>query len=186
MGDTWFDGYSGQTTSELLALAGDYRIDSLVLAFEEALDRRSMTSELTPQERLVLAIEALEREVNNGGYAQFFANSSNEYVDVVAEALDSIGCVGTASITRQALDALGVDAPTAEAVADAIDSADDDVQEALSSCDAHYFASGEAIADRLFEWIGANQEAISLGGVEQALPADVSKRLPWWKRVSGR
>jgi hypothetical protein len=33
----WLEGYSGQTTEELIALEGEYRIDSLVLAFEQAL-----------------------------------------------------------------------------------------------------------------------------------------------------
>lgn len=61
-------GYSGQTTDELIALASNYRIDSIVLAFEQALDQRSLARELTVEESWILAIEALEREVNNGGY----------------------------------------------------------------------------------------------------------------------
>ena len=67
----WLDGYSGQTTEELVALEGEYRTDSLVLAFEQALDQRVEhvgQEGLTEEERIVLAIEALEREVNNGGY----------------------------------------------------------------------------------------------------------------------
>ena len=37
----WLDSYSGQTINELLALEGECRIDSLVLAFEEALDQKA-------------------------------------------------------------------------------------------------------------------------------------------------
>jgi len=48
-----------------------YRVDSLVLAMESALDAKDRRT-LSPEERVVLAVEALEREVNNGGYDQFF------------------------------------------------------------------------------------------------------------------
>ena len=37
MSDKWFDAYGGQTTEQLLALEGEYRTDSLVLAFEQAI-----------------------------------------------------------------------------------------------------------------------------------------------------
>jgi hypothetical protein len=37
----WLDEYSGQTVDELLALEGEYRLDSLVLAFEQALDQKT-------------------------------------------------------------------------------------------------------------------------------------------------
>ncbi len=81
-GPAWLEGYSGQSVEQLLSLQGEYRTDSLVLAFEQAIrqkaEREGMQS-LTVEERIVLAVEALEREVNNGGYDQFFANSSREF-----------------------------------------------------------------------------------------------------------
>ena len=67
----WFDGYSGQSVDELLSLKGRYRTDSIVVAFEQALSQKSAKrgdSALRTEELAVLAIEALEREVNNGGY----------------------------------------------------------------------------------------------------------------------
>ena len=96
----WLDQYTGQTTDELIALEGEYRTDSLVLAFEQALDQktaRAGTEELTAEERVVLAVEALEREVNNGGYGQFFTNDSNEYTPIIVDALMRIGCGDTAA-----------------------------------------------------------------------------------------
>jgi hypothetical protein len=36
----WLDACSGQTVDQLLSLEGEYRLDSLVLAFEQALDQR--------------------------------------------------------------------------------------------------------------------------------------------------
>ena len=78
----------------------EYRTDSLVLAFEEAIQKKAESSPISKEERYVLAVEALEREVNNGGYDQFFLNSSHDFMDVIKEALVAIGCPKTAAITR--------------------------------------------------------------------------------------
>src|SRR5437879_4032538 len=102
----WLDGYSGETIDELIALEGKYRTDSLVLAFEQAMDQKAARvgqDKLTLEERVILAIEALEREVNNGGYDQFFVNLSREYAPIIVDALRRIGCPRTAEITQKAL-----------------------------------------------------------------------------------
>jgi hypothetical protein len=64
---------------ELIRLQGEYRTDSVVLAFEQALLSKGRThgqDQSDCRRKGVLAIEGLEREVNNGGYDQFFINSS--------------------------------------------------------------------------------------------------------------
>jgi hypothetical protein len=98
-------GYSGQSTDELIALDGIFRTDSIILAFEQALDQKAYRlgdSALSAEEVIILAIEALEREVNNGGYEQFFTNSSKEYASVIIDALNRIGCVQVADLTNRA------------------------------------------------------------------------------------
>jgi hypothetical protein len=113
----WLDGYSGQTVAELLSLEGECRIDSLVLAFEQAVDQKGQregTEALSAEERMVLAIEALEREVNNGGYHQFFVNSSREFVGIIVRALVRINCPKTAEITQRAIDAAMADEKSEE------------------------------------------------------------------------
>jgi hypothetical protein len=115
----WLEGYSGQTTEELIDLEGEYRTDSLVLAFEQALDQKAARvglEGLTEEERVVLAIETIEREVNNGGYGQLFTNSS-EYTPLFVSALHDIGCPEVAELTEQAIAALGIEGPiTTEAI----------------------------------------------------------------------
>jgi hypothetical protein len=148
---TWLDGYAGQTIDELLALASQYRIDSLVVAMEEALDQKSARlgdGGLSEAERAVLAVEALEREVNNGGYGQFFTNSSSEHAAFIVDALVKIGCSETVEITRKAVEA--------------VQSGGEDADEILEECDAAYFDSAEPIAERLFAFVEANKSAISL------------------------
>jgi hypothetical protein len=61
----FLDGYRGQTLDELLTMTDTYREDSIILAIEQALQQKAPT-DLTPPEHVVLAVEALEREVNNG------------------------------------------------------------------------------------------------------------------------
>jgi hypothetical protein len=159
----WFARYSGQTADELLSLEGRYRIDSLVVAFDQALDQKAAREgddALSPEERIVPAIEALESEVNNGGYAQFFINSSREYAPMIVEALTRIGCPRTAEITQNAIDALHLPTLSVEAIEAAI--AKDESGDELNACDALYFKAEEDIAGKLFAFIKANKDAFSL------------------------
>jgi hypothetical protein len=138
--DDFLDSYGGQSTEELLALAGKYRIDSLVLAFEQAIQQKAAPSK---EESYVLAVEGLEREVNNGGYRQFFDNSSNQYAGIIVEALQAIGCPKTAAMTADAIAGHGD-------------------EKKLAACDDRYYANDEPIADRLFAWIGNNRARIQV------------------------
>ena len=160
----WLKEYSGQTVEQLLSLEGEYRIDSLVVVFHQAVDleaAREGDDALNPEERIIVAIEALEAEVNNGGYAQFFLNSSREYVPTIVQALVRIGCPITAEITQQAIDALHLPRLSGEAIEAAM--ADDTINEDdLNECDDSYYKSGEDIAGQLFAFIKKNKDAIKL------------------------
>jgi hypothetical protein len=162
--DKWFDAYGGQTTEQLLAFEGEYRTDSLVLAFEQAIQQKEAAGPLSKEERYVLAVEALEREVNNGGYGQFFLNSSHEFVDVIEEALAAIGCPKTAALTGRAIKSLNIrDGVTGEKAEAVIVADDEAVHEALDACDTGYYDNDEPIADRLFAWIRSNQASVRVG-----------------------
>ena len=89
----FLEQYGGQTVEELIAMQDRYRIDSLLCALEmgieQSLARRSLT-DLSVPEWTLLAIEGLQREVNNGGYHQFFLNSSADYVHGIVHAMERI------------------------------------------------------------------------------------------------
>jgi len=155
----WLDQYSGQTTEQLLALAGEYRIDSLLATFEQALQEKES---LNGEELILLAVEALEREVNNGGYSQFFTNSSAEYAPQIVASLRHIGCVKTAEITEKAIAALELPELTVVAIENALADSNDERDDALGRCDDLYYNSGEDIAGRLFSFIKANPECFRL------------------------
>jgi hypothetical protein len=159
----WLDGYSGETVDELIALEGKYRTDSLVLAFEQAMDQKASRfgiDKLTAEERVILAVEALEREVNNGGYDQFFVNSSREYASIIVDALRRIGCPKTAEITQKALRLVQNTPITNEETEDGMSEENDQRAEALGKCDSLYFERPENIEESLFAFIKANRAKI--------------------------
>jgi Domain of unknown function (DUF4375) len=152
----WLD-YTGQSAAELLAAEGKYRIDSLCCAFEWALRKKAGTAaDLTDEELVVLAVEAIEREVNNGGYRQFFANSSHVYSLIAVDALGRIGCPETASFTKKAVEALKLKTVTPRSVQKEIAKENPERDEILEACDNAYYNSGEPIAGRLFAFIKKN------------------------------
>ena len=163
----WHD-YAGESAEALFALTATHRADSLVVAFETALGQKAAklgAATLTQPELDVLAVEALEREVNNGGYGQFFTNSSNEFAGQIVAALRRIGCPVTASITERAIAALPEGtAMTAERLERTMEDADDDRDEELQRCDEEYYSSGENIAGRLLEYLLMNRDKVRLLG----------------------
>jgi hypothetical protein len=162
-GPKWLDGHSGQSAEQLLSLEGQYRTDSLILAFEQAISQkaeRDGAQSLTDEERLVLAVEALEREVNNGGYDQFFVNSSREFAPIVVGALQRIGCRKTAKITQNAINALGISDLRSDVIEAVICARDEERRAKLNRCDDSYYKSTEPIAERLFAFIKANKASM--------------------------
>ena len=149
--------YAGQTARELLALEGKYRTDSLCRAFESALQKKAGTAvDLTDEELVLLAVEAVEREVNNGGYRQFFVNASHVFSLISVASLTRIGCAETAAITKRAIEALKVKTVTPRSVQKAIMKENPQRDEILDACNNAYYKSGEPIAERLFAFVKGN------------------------------
>lgn len=160
----FLQNYSGQTVEQLLSLEGEYRIDSLVLIFEEALLKKAFhdgDSALTSEELVILAVEALEREVNNGGYELFFESYTREYAPIIVQALIRIGCPKKAEITQRAIDALHLASLSVEAIEAAM-VGDNVSEEDLNECDKSYYKVPEDIAAQLFAFIKTNKAAITL------------------------
>jgi hypothetical protein len=138
----------------------------LVLAFEQALDQKAERigqEGLAEDERVVLAVEALEREVNNGGYNQLFINSSKEYTPIFVAALNRIGCTETAELTQQAIDFLGIKGPvTVEAIDRVMEDENDERDERLGECDDRYYEVAGDLAGSLLEFIKTNRDKITL------------------------
>ncbi|MHB8997562.1 MAG: DMP19 family protein [Armatimonadota bacterium] len=161
----WLEGYSGQSAEELIALEGEYRADSLVLAFEAAIRAKAARvgeAYPTDEERVVLAVEALEREVNNGGYGQFFLNTP-EFAPTIVDALNRTGCTAVAMLTEEAIAALALPGPvTTEAVNQAMDEDNEERDDKLDDCDTQYYAVAGDLAGALLQYIKVNRSRIEL------------------------
>ena len=162
-GDIFLDQYDGQTVDELIQLQKTHRIDSIVLAFEAALDsRKEKGEEISEVELTILAIEAFDREINNGGFGQFFYNSSVEYTPIIVKCLNSIGCNELAALAQKSIDILNVESLDPDSIEQKMDPDDDELEEALSELDDIFYDTEEAIAYALFEYIKSNRLNISL------------------------
>src|ERR1700758_382127 len=64
--------------------------------------KEEFAQQSTPQ-KVFSSIWALESEVNNGGFSQYFLNASCETASFVVEALGTIGAPKTAHICRRAI-----------------------------------------------------------------------------------
>jgi hypothetical protein len=165
----WLE-YAGQDTAEILACKGTHRIDSLLHALEQAIQLRQKQIPdvaATPEERTLLAILALQREVNNGGYHQFFANSSCKYALTIVPALESIGCDTTAALTQNAIDALNLHPLTLKAIEDSILQPNSERDQALDALDKQFYKIFE-IEPKLFTFVESSRQAFVLGKMSVA------------------
>jgi len=64
--------------------------------------KQNFATQSTPQQ-VFSSVWAVEAEVNNGGFSQYFLNDSCETAVFVAKALDTIGAPRTADICRRAI-----------------------------------------------------------------------------------
>jgi hypothetical protein len=113
----------------------------------------------TPQ-KVFSAIWALEAEVNNGGFSQYFYNSSNETAGFVVEALETIGAPQTAAICREAISAAfpaGLPA-TFEETRNAAADFPDDVDAKLDALDQQFYRYPHPLTDLLFAFVAQHPE----------------------------
>jgi Domain of unknown function (DUF4375) len=161
----WLDGYSGQTTDGLLALEGTFRTDSIVHAFAQAIGEKATRLgdvHLSPPERVVLAVEAVEDRVNSGGFDSLLRYESARVQEVVPS-LVAIGADGVADLARAAIDALHIDGPiTARAIESAMDQENHAREKRLDALDRRYYKDAGDLAEPLLAFIKSNRDQIVL------------------------
>ena len=178
----------GKSVDDLIALTNGKNECEFLFAIEMALqqkEERVGDANLSPEERIVLAIESLEREVNNGGYNLFFINSSRQYAAIIVESLTRIGCPEVAALTRKAIEVIHPAAWTPESIGSAVASyaeeeqrrwkmkgklfdrmpanveySHDAMREELNECDEMFYQTDENIGLRLIDFIKANKVSI--------------------------
>jgi Domain of unknown function (DUF4375) len=114
----------------------------------------------SPPQKVFSAIWEVESEVNNGGFAQYFLNSSAESASFLVEALETVGAPKTAAICKRAIEAAF---PTGlpqsfEAIRLAAASFPDEVLAALEPLDNDFFSYPHNLTNLLFSYVSQHPE----------------------------
>jgi hypothetical protein len=123
---------------------------------------RADYAQLSPPEQVFLVIWELEAQVNNGGFEQYFLNSSGRLASHAAEALRTIGAQEMASITDLAVYAVGRDIPWLDndARQDALDALDEDVLSELEDLTQAFFKYPNNLTELLYEYVSQHRSEI--------------------------
>lgn len=87
---------------------------ALIKVADGLMSRGIPFSSLSPEERVFVAIWELEADVNNGGFHQYFFNSSGDTAPYAAPPLEAIGAFRMAGIVKDALLVFGTHGPSPE------------------------------------------------------------------------
>ena len=118
---------------------------------------------LSTPERVFLLIWELESEVNNGGFHQYFYNSSGALAPHVVSALKAIGAEPTAEIAQRALNAV-VNAITSwsndadrQASVNRLSSG---ARQILESLDQEYYKCPEDLTPLLYKYVAEHRTEV--------------------------
>jgi hypothetical protein len=105
----WMDGYEGESVDGALAFADSENANHVLCALEEAIEQhcKKRPGMRTGVENIIAAVMALMREVNNGGFDQFYRNSSKRWAFFARSALVHIGRKDAAKVVARAARSLG-------------------------------------------------------------------------------
>jgi uncharacterized protein DUF4375 len=121
--------------------------------------KEDFKSQSLPQ-KVFSAIWEVESEVNNGGFAQYFLNSSAESASFVVEALETLGAPETVNICERAIQAAfptGLPHSVA-AIRSAAASFSDEVLAALEPLNDDFFSYPHNLTDLLFAYVSQHPE----------------------------
>ena len=111
-------------------------------------------------QKVFSAIWAVESEVNNGGFSQYFINSSAESASFVAQALETIGAPKTASICDRAITIAfpGGLPPTEGTIQSVASDFSDNILDRLQPLDQEFIAYPHNLTDLLFAYVTEHPE----------------------------
>jgi hypothetical protein len=122
--------------------------------------RVDFAAQSEPQ-KVFSAIWALESQVNNGGFLQYFASSDGETASYAPAALRKIGAKACAEIVERALRAVS-SAPLPEPHEEReqlVESLDSAAREAVEALDQDFFTYPDNLTNLLFAHVAAHAEA---------------------------
>jgi Domain of unknown function (DUF4375) len=121
--------------------------------------KQDFATQSTPQQ-VFSAIWAVESEVNNGGFSQYFLNDSCESAGFVGKALDTISAPRTADICRRAI-ATGFPTglpSTPDAISATAADFPDEVLGQLEILDSEFLEYPHDLTDLLFTYVAKHPD----------------------------
>jgi hypothetical protein len=118
------------------------------------LTREGFATQPVPH-KVFSSIWALEAEVNNGGFSQYFHNSSAETASFVISALEIIGASSAADICKRAINCAfpaGLPADP-DAIQEASLAFTDEVLDGLDQLDREFYTYPDNLTDLLFAYV---------------------------------
>jgi Domain of unknown function (DUF4375) len=111
-------------------------------------------------QKVFSAIWAVESEVNNGGFSQYFFNSSCETAGFVPEALEKIGALRTAEICRRAIAVAFPDGLPAdpESIRSAASDFPDETEQKLDRLDREFYQYPHNLTELLYAFVSKHPE----------------------------
>ena len=119
---------------------------------------------LSPPERVFRSVWELEAEINNGGFRQYFSNSSGSLVLDAADALRAIGAATMSGIVERAIESVGQDVfwsddGVRKAALAALDSR---AVAKLGECDQVFLAYSDNLTALLYKYVSEHREEINV------------------------
>ena len=118
-------------------------------------------SVLSEPERVFYIGQILEMEVNNGGFSQFFFNSSGDFANEIVSAFTAIGAVKTAEICKKAVSIYDGEVPADRDEREDVFVDDEEMGAVLDECDDVFFAYEEDLNMLNYEYVLKNKEAFT-------------------------
>lgn len=141
--------------------------NDFVIAMVEHLEEKTQygddMSVLSAKERIFYITQTLEMEVNNGGFSQFFFNSSGDFSSEIVSAFCAIEAHTTAGICEKALSAFGCEISTDRRERlKMLDEFDEDeinqIDEILDECDNAFYDYPDNLTELSYQFIMKNKE----------------------------
>ncbi len=127
------------------------------------LKKKVQFNNLTETEKIIYCIERLEKEVNNGGFIQFFFNSTGDYWQETLDALQKIKADKTAGMFKSSLAVFRMGHPYNDRSVRAREVADlsPDKKNFLSELDQNFYQSEEQIGKLLLVYVADHAKDFS-------------------------
>jgi len=118
------------------------------------IDTKAEFMRLAPKVQVAYCLHRLEAEVNNGGFHQFFSNSTGEYVTETMRALVEIGATKTSELLKRAV-SIGFPAgyPSDASQYESLVADFDDVVDELDALDQEFFKYADPLSELVNKYL---------------------------------